>query len=76
MSDTVDFWKGDFGDQYSLRNIDKVESNTAFFSMALSRTRGIKCVLEFGAGIGQNISAIKRLLPSVDAIGVELNETA
>ncbi len=76
MNDQEEFWKGSFGDEYSLRNQGNVESNTAFFSRALQRTTGIKNIIEFGAGTGQNMLAISRILPDVSMIGVEINEKA
>ena len=76
MNNEENFWKGEFGDEYSDRNQGKVESNTAFFARALQRTSGIKRLIEFGAGTGQNMLAISRLLPDADMIGVEINEKA
>ena len=59
------FWVGEFGDDYSDRNIgiNWVASNTAFFSKILNRTHDIQSVIEFGSNIGLNLNALKRLLP-------------
>lgn len=69
-------WKGQFGDDYNLRNVGKVEANIAFFAKALARTSNIRRIIELGAGIGQNIIALHRLLPNADLMGVEINEEA
>lgn len=70
------FWRGDFGDEYTRRNIGNVESNTAFFAKILARTHGIKRIIELGAGTGQNMLALTRLLPDAEVMGVEINEFA
>lgn len=70
------FWQGAFGDEYAKRNVGKVEANMALFSRILSRTEGVKRVIELGAGTGQNMLAISRLLPDAEVMGVEINESA
>lgn len=72
------FWKGEFGDEYSNRNVgvEWVAANTAFFSEILGRTRNVKTVLELGANIGLNLHAIRQLLPAATLTAVEINETA
>lgn len=76
MSEQEQLWRGEFGDQYNTRNIGKVPSNIAFFAKALARTQGINYVIELGCGIGQNLQAIKQLMPNVEVMGVEINEDA
>ena len=71
------FWKGEFGTQYSKRNNEKkVASNINLFSKIFENTIGIKSVLEFGANIGLNLSAIKALFPKMILSGVEINNIA
>jgi len=72
------FWAGGFGDQYVDRNtIDVgVPARTAIFSRVLSRTTGVKTVLELGANIGVNMRAVKHLLPKSELTAVEINERA
>ncbi|CAN5355431.1 hypothetical protein BH24PSE2_BH24PSE2_03110 [soil metagenome] len=72
------FWAGDFGDAYVDRNSDpvRVARRTALFAKILSCTRGVSRVLEFGANIGQNLLAIRNLLPNVEFGAVEINEKA
>lgn len=75
-TETEQFWKGEFGDEYTRRNVGLVESNTAFFANVLARTHDIQSVIEYGAGTGQNLVAINRLLPKARLLGVEINEQA
>ena len=75
-----EFWAGEFGDKFSDRAFSDiampVASSTALFSRVLSRTRNVKSVLEYGANVGQNLRAIKRLLPECTISAVEINEKA
>ena len=72
------FWAGKFGDEYIGRNQGEatVASNTALFSKILKSTNSISSVIEFGANIGLNLEAIKRLLPKVELSAIEINEEA
>lgn len=72
------FWSGEFGDDYSKRNIgvEWIASNTAFFSKILGNTRDINTVLEFGSNIGLNLRALSHLLPHAQLSAVEINTQA
>lgn len=73
------FWSGDFGNQYIERNEctkELMASTTGFFAKILSRTNGIKSVIEFGSNIGNNLKAIKMLLPGVQTAAIEINHQA
>ncbi len=72
------FWAGEFGNEYSERNIGKnwVASNTAVFAKILARTRGVQSVIEFGANIGLNLRAINNLIAEPDFAAVEINRAA
>jgi len=72
------FWAGDFGDAYNDRNNDpkSVADRTAVFAKILRRTRGVSSVLELGANIGQNLLAIRNLLPDCKFAGIEINAKA
>jgi pseudaminic acid biosynthesis-associated methylase len=52
------------------------KNNIAVFSKILSRTRGIKSVIEFGANIGLNLQALELLLPEALQTAVEINPEA
>jgi len=72
------FWAGEFGDSYVDRNRSErmLASNLGLFSRALSRTRRVRSVVEFGANIGMNLRAIRQLLPEAELSAVEINEKA
>ncbi|WP_018405476.1 pseudaminic acid biosynthesis-associated methylase [Marinobacter gelidimuriae] len=72
------FWSGEFGDEYIERNQGEasIASNTALFSRILNSTNSISSVIEFGANIGLNLEAIKRLLPNAKLSAIEINEKA
>jgi len=72
------FWAGAFGDDYSVRNQGPqlLAANRALFADVLRRTRGIKTVLELGANVGNNLRALRDLLPTAALAGLELNATA
>ena len=72
------FWMGDFGTQYTVRHANNslIPSNIALFARILSRTHGVKSVLEFGANSGMNLQAIKHLIPDAKLTAVEINYLA
>ena len=68
------FWKGDFGNDYHQRNEGRIESNEHLFRVILDCNElAPTSVLEFGAGPGQNLIALKRILPDIETIAVEIN---
>jgi pseudaminic acid biosynthesis-associated methylase len=73
-----EFWAGNFGEEYTDRNRGqhRVVSNTAFFAKILRRTCGVDSILEFGANIGLNLIAIRKLLPQVELSALEINPKA
>lgn len=82
MSETTDFWKGEFGDSYTERNrgVALVNSNTALFRKALTPmffTTPMR-VIEFGANIGLNIQALRQIhvFSTCEYAAVEVNATA
>lgn len=72
------FWAGAFGDEYRTRNTEDLylPSNLALFARVLSRTGRLGSVIEFGANIGLNLSAIQALSPSTQLHAVEINAGA
>jgi spore coat polysaccharide biosynthesis protein SpsF len=72
------FWAGDFGNSYVDRNSHprNIARNTALFAKILERTYGVSHILELGANIGQNIMAIKNLMPDAIFKAVEINDKA
>lgn len=79
MTDTEEFWKGEFGDEYSARNLGLIQNNIQFFDNILIKTgcyEEIRSIIEFGAGTGQNIEALHMLWPYFNFTSVEINEVA
>lgn len=80
MSKTEEFWKGDFGIEYSKRNVGLMARNVALFARALMPVMGVRqpqSVLELGCGTGQNLEALQLLLGThTELEGVEINEQA
>ena len=72
------FWAGQFGNDYIQRNFDEkiIAGNLNLFSKIISATNDIKSVLEFGPNIGNNLMAIKQLIPHSSFSGIEINKTA
>ncbi len=72
------FWAGEFGNEYSERNIgnDWISANTAFFSTILKSTNNINSVIEFGSNIGLNLIPLKTLLPNASMTAIEINTEA
>lgn len=72
------FWAGSFGDEYVSRNqsLEAVAANLAFFSQILNHTEGIRSIIEFGANIGLNMEALRRLRPGAELSAIEINHKA
>ena len=82
MSEAIDFWRGDFGDAYADRNRGDqlIKNNEALFRKALLpmfHTTPMR-IIEFGANIGLNIRALRRIGPfsNCEFSAVEPNEKA
>lgn len=73
-----DLWAGDFGADYIERNrgTSLVASNTELFRKVLAATDDVGSVLELGCNIGNNLMALRSLLPDADLHGVEINSQA
>lgn len=72
------FWAGEFGNAYVVRNSNpqSVVNRTALFAKILARTHGVNRILELGANIGQNLMAIRNLIPHSVFGAIEINEQA
>lgn len=71
-------WAGQFGEAYIDRNrgIDLISSNTELFRKVLAATEGVASVLELGCNIGNNLQALRQLLPDAELHAVEINARA
>lgn len=72
------FWSGEFGNEYISRNsgAEFMAAVTARWASIISRTAGVQSILELGANIGNNLVALRALLPNARLEAVEINETA
>jgi pseudaminic acid biosynthesis-associated methylase len=72
------FWAGEFGDNYISRNIGKelLAANVSFFARCLSKATNCNSIVEFGANVGMNLSALRILYPSIKLKAVEINKVA
>lgn len=70
------FWKGEFGDSYTLRNQGDsiVQSNKAMFSKIFKQP--VDSLIEMGANIGLNLQALQLLFPDINLAAVEINPIA
>jgi len=71
-------WAGQFGNDYITRNRDGVllDNNRALFGKILSHTQDVTSAIEFGANIGNNLRALRELLPTAELHSVEINAMA
>ena len=78
MIETENFWKGQFGDEYTLRNngADYGNGLINFWTEILSYTKNVNSILEFGCNRGLNLDAIKKLRKDVIINAVEINNSA
>lgn len=71
------FWAGDFGTQYSHRNVGRIDTNRAFFREVFSHMDAVRSIMEFGCGTGENLAAISKLgKQDLSLYGVEINHEA
>jgi len=72
------FWAKEFGDEYITRNNGKyiLAANLGLFSRIIEYANGISSILEFGSNIGNNLDALRLLLPDSDLSGIEINKNA
>lgn len=87
MNDQEKHWSGPGGDAYQARNaaskVGSILSNIELFSRALVQTytrygsrSDIDSIIEFGAGVGNNVAALNSLLPDAAICSVEINPEA
>lgn len=89
-TDQENLWAGEFGDDYANRQAIRLENNVEFFERALDDVEriggfrdgkwvnngSISSVIEFGAGTGENLRALKEMIRDIRTVGVEINPTS
>jgi pseudaminic acid biosynthesis-associated methylase len=76
LNEQEKFWQGQFGDDYTQRNLGPNAANLAFFTPILRLARDVRSVVELGCGSGLNLAALRQLLPQAHLTGVEINAGA
>ena len=77
MNSQEALWRGDFGKAYTIRQSHNLLATRVFFRRALKEAElSNPQVLEFGAGVGHNLLALKRMYEGAWLTGVEINESA
>ena len=71
-------WAGEFGNDYIARNRDGalLSNNRALFEKILSHTQDVTSAIELGSNIGNNLRALRELLPAAELHSVEINAQA
>ena len=72
---TAQAWAGDFGRDYHARDVREVDKTVNLFRLMLRNAGIIRTAVEFGAGTGTNLEALKRLI-RCRTTGVEINPAA
>ncbi len=75
-SEQEQFWAGEFGSEYTVRNAIQPEQRAKFFKNILNHAPGIHSVCELGANKGHNLLAIQSVDATVQLTGLELNPNA
>ena len=77
MNNQEVLWRGDFGEAYTIRQSHNLLATRVFFRRALKEATFTSLkALEFGAGVGHNLLALKRLYEGAWVSGIEINEKA
>lgn len=77
MRATEEFWAGEFGNEYTQRNVGRVDINRRFFTRAMASCKAFASVIEFGAGSGENLLALGELMPAnLVMTGMDINYNA
>lgn len=77
-TDQEKFWADEFGNKYIGRNTGTplIATNISLFANIIQKTREVDSVIEFGANIGNNLIAIRHLLPGASLSALEINKKA
>src|SRR6056297_3030045 len=78
ITEQEEFWAGDFGIEYIDRNNSEqlLYSKVALWAQMLRAANDVKSMREFGCNIGLNLVALKRINPSLELSGYEINKAA
>lgn len=77
MTDQEDFWRGEFGNEYTSRNASEslIVSNINLFANIMVKTKGIKSIFEVGCNAGLNLMALA-YSANYKLAGIDINGSA
>ena len=75
MSETAEFWRGEFGTEYTGRNQIDPASRVPFWQKILGATHA-RSILEVGCNNGTNLRAIRTINPDITLQGIDVNQVA
>lgn len=75
MNAQEQFWRGDFGNDYTRRNRVQWQGRIPFWRQILDVTQA-RSVLDVGTNAGWNLHAIREIDKSIDCLGVDINSDA
>lgn len=75
MTETAQFWAGDFGKEYTDRNRVRWQDRIAFWRRIIESTQA-QSVLDVGTNAGWNMLAIRDVDPEIIMSGVDVNQNA
>lgn len=75
MTETVEFWKGDFGKEYTTRNRPKWQDRVSFMTHILEQT-GATSFLDVGTNAGWNLHALRSINAEYLMSGLDVNRGA
>lgn len=76
MNPQETYWSGPQGSAYQTRQSLPLANRKAMFSRIMASALGVKSVIEFGAGRGENLQALRQIMPFLNLTGVEINNAA
>jgi spore coat polysaccharide biosynthesis protein SpsF len=76
MSEQAEAWRGQAGDDYTKRQTLSLWSRRTMFDRILRLPPRPHSIIEFGANTGENLKALRDILPIAHLAGVEINEDA
>ena len=75
MNEQEQAWASEFGDAYTLRNRVNWLTRVPFWTEIIALT-GADSVLEVGCNFGANLLALRTVKPSMNLLGLDVNESA
>ncbi len=75
-ANSLELWKGRFGDEYTTRNLVDHKQRIPFFRYVLGLASGVKTICELGANKGHNLEAFRAISSDLSLTGVEVNPQA